>query len=126
MYHRATCRLTIILDLVSYLSLDHKSESISRFSKGSDVANISCSAAREGEYYVVNGNKKYITNGTFADYFVVAVRTGEEGSGAGGLSFVLMERGMAGFEIRKMKIGGKSQSMSGTAYLDFTDVKVAL
>jgi len=89
---------------------------------GSDVANIQCRAELREDHYVVNGNKKYITNGTFADYFVVAVRTGEDG--AGGLSFLMLEKGMEGFEIRKMKIGGKAQSMSGTAYLEFTDVKV--
>jgi alkylation response protein AidB-like acyl-CoA dehydrogenase len=45
---------------------------------GSDVANIACTAVKtpDGKHYIVNGVKKWITNGTFADYFVTAVRTG--------------------------------------------------
>ena len=42
---------------------------------GSDVAQLTTTARREGDHYVVNGLKKWITNGAFADYFVVAVRT---------------------------------------------------
>lgn len=49
---------------------------------GSDVANLQCTATKtpDGKYYVVNGEKKWITNGVFADYFTVAVRTGGPGS----------------------------------------------
>ncbi len=45
---------------------------------GSDVANISCTATKSpcGKYYIVTGTKKWITNGTFSDYFTTAVRTG--------------------------------------------------
>ena len=51
---------------------------------GSDVANLKTTARREGDHYVVNGSKMFITSGVRADYFTVAVRTG--GAGAGGVS----------------------------------------
>ena len=97
---------------------------------GSDVAGLRCTAVRDSDdgdgAFVVSGNKKYITNGQFASYFVTVVRTGKAGGGAGanGLSFLLLERGMPGFSVRKMRIGGLSSSMSGTAYLDFENVAV--
>lgn len=55
---------------------------------GSDVANLTTEAKLSpcGKYYIVNGEKKWITNGVFADYFTVAVRTG--GEGMGGVSFL--------------------------------------
>lgn len=46
---------------------------------GSDVRNLKTTAVRQGDHYIVNGQKKFITNGMNADYFTVAVRTGEEG-----------------------------------------------
>lgn len=53
---------------------------------GSDVANLTTEAKKSpcGKFYIVNGEKKWITNGVFADYFTVAVRTG--GAGMGGVS----------------------------------------
>jgi alkylation response protein AidB-like acyl-CoA dehydrogenase len=59
---------------------------------GSDVAGIRCTAEKtpDGKFYIVNGEKKYITNGIFADYFTVAVRTG--GKGMGGISLLLIEK----------------------------------
>lgn len=44
---------------------------------GSDVAGVRTTAKEEGDEFVLNGAKKWITNGTFADYFVVAARTGK-------------------------------------------------
>ena len=61
---------------------------------------------------IVNGEKKWITNGTFADYFTVAVRTGDEGMM--GISMLLLERGMPGLKTRAMKCSGMWGS--GTAY----------
>jgi alkylation response protein AidB-like acyl-CoA dehydrogenase len=60
---------------------------------GSDVANIRCSAVKSecGKYYIVNGEKKWITSGTFSDYFTTAVRTGKDGMG--GISLLLIEKG---------------------------------
>jgi len=89
---------------------------------GSDVANIRCTAEKTpcGRFYVVNGEKKWITNGVFADFFTVAVRTG--GKGMGGISLLLLERGMEGVETTQMKCTGVWPS--GTAYVTFDDVRV--
>jgi alkylation response protein AidB-like acyl-CoA dehydrogenase/predicted heme/steroid binding protein len=89
---------------------------------GSDVANLRCEAKEtpDGEYFIVNGEKKWITNGVFADYFTVAVRTG--GEGMGGISLLLIERSMPGVKTRQMQCSGVWSS--GTAYITFEDVKV--
>eukprot|EP00193_Tetraselmis_chui_P006299 CAMPEP_0177762732 /NCGR_PEP_ID=MMETSP0491_2-20121128/6500_1 /TAXON_ID=63592 /ORGANISM="Tetraselmis chuii, Strain PLY429" /LENGTH=429 /DNA_ID=CAMNT_0019278803 /DNA_START=312 /DNA_END=1601 /DNA_ORIENTATION=- len=89
---------------------------------GSDVAGIRCTAEKDpsGKFYVVNGEKKWITNGMFADYFTVAVRTG--GKGMGGISLLLLEKGMPGIECKQMDCMGVLAS--GTAYITFDDVKV--
>lgn len=63
-------------------------------SGGSDVANLQSEAKDMGDHYLLNGEKKWITNGVFADYFTVACRTG--GPGFGGISFLLVERTMPG------------------------------
>jgi len=91
-------------------------------SAGSDVANIKATAKKtpDGKYYIVNGEKKWITNGIWADFFTVAVRTG--GSGMGGISMILIERGMSGVTTRRMKCSGVWSS--GTTYVTFEDVKV--
>lgn len=59
---------------------------------GSDVAGLTCVATKSecGKFYIVNGTKKWITNATFCDYFVTAVRTG--GPGIQGISMLLIER----------------------------------
>jgi alkylation response protein AidB-like acyl-CoA dehydrogenase len=89
---------------------------------GSDVANLRCEAKKtpDGKHYIVNGEKKWITNGTFADFFTVAVRTG--GAGMGGLSMMLLERSMPGVTTKHMKCSGVWPS--GTAFVTFEDVKV--
>jgi alkylation response protein AidB-like acyl-CoA dehydrogenase len=73
---------------------------------GSDVANIRTTAklSSDKKFYVVNGEKKWITNGMFADFFTVAVRTG--GPGMGGISLLLLEKNMPGIECRLMKVQG--------------------
>ncbi len=65
---------------------------ISDENAGSDVAGLTCTAKLSecGKFYIVNGTKKWITNGNFADYFVTAVRTGE--AGILGISMLLIER----------------------------------
>ena len=59
---------------------------------GSDVANLTCEAklSEDGKHYIVNGEKKWITNGIWSDYFTTAVRTGEPGMN--GVSVLLIER----------------------------------
>lgn len=87
---------------------------------GSDVASIRTSAQDMGDHFLVNGEKKWITNGIYAEYFTVAVRTG--GSGAKGISMLLVERSLGGVETRKMDCQGVWPS--GTTFVTFTDVKV--
>jgi len=88
---------------------------------GSDVANLQTTAKKtpDGKFYIVNGEKKWITNGTFADYFTVAVRTG--GPGMGGISLLFIERG-PGVTTRLIETSGGS--CSGTSFITFEDVKV--
>eukprot|EP01035_Chromulina_nebulosa_P001935 gene1935-2612_t len=62
---------------------------------GSDVANLRTKAVRDGDHYVVNGSKTFITSGMRADYLTVAVRTG--GDGMGGVSLLVIEAGTPGF-----------------------------
>ncbi|MGE2713936.1 acyl-CoA dehydrogenase family protein [Mycolicibacterium litorale] len=88
---------------------------------GSDVGHLTTRADRDGDSYVVNGAKTYITSGVRADYVVTAVRTG--GPGAGGVSLLVVDKGTSGFEVtRKLdKMGWRS---SDTAELSYTDVRV--
>ncbi|KAJ3393449.1 hypothetical protein HDU84_001939 [Entophlyctis sp. JEL0112] len=88
---------------------------------GSDVANIRCTATKSpcGKFFIVNGVKKWITNGHFSDYFVTAVRTG--GQGPNGISMLLIERS-EGLETKQMKTS--YSSVAGTAYITFDNVKV--
>jgi acyl-CoA dehydrogenase len=89
---------------------------------GSDVAGITTFARKVGGGYVVNGSKTFITNGARADFLVCAVKTTETG-GHDGISFLVLEREMPGYEVsRKLeKMGWRS---SDTAELSFTDVEV--
>lgn len=89
---------------------------------GSDVANLTCEAklSEDGKHYVVNGEKKWITNGIWCDYFTTAVRTG--GPGMNGVSVLLIERSAGGVSTRKMDCQGVWSS--GTTYITFEDVKV--
>eukprot|EP00451_Oxyrrhis_marina_P007325 CAMPEP_0204303680 /NCGR_PEP_ID=MMETSP0468-20130131/84027_1 /ASSEMBLY_ACC=CAM_ASM_000383 /TAXON_ID=2969 /ORGANISM="Oxyrrhis marina" /LENGTH=509 /DNA_ID=CAMNT_0051282997 /DNA_START=44 /DNA_END=1575 /DNA_ORIENTATION=+ len=91
---------------------------------GSDVGQIKTTAVKNGDHYVVNGEKKWITNGVVADFFTVAVRTGSQEDGMKGVSMMLLERTMPGLSTRKMKCSGAWSS--GTAYVTFEDVKVPL
>jgi len=89
-------------------------------SGGSDVASLRTTARREGDHYVVNGSKMFITSGVRADYFTVAVRTG--GPGASGVSLLLIEREREGFARTKLKKMG--WWASDTAQLFFDNVRV--
>ncbi|HNK04904.1 MAG TPA: acyl-CoA dehydrogenase family protein [Giesbergeria sp.] len=90
-------------------------------SGGSDVANLKTRAVRDGDYYVVNGSKTFITSGARADYYTVAVRTGE--AGFGGVSLLLIEKGTPGFTVgRNLKKMG--WWASDTAELFFQDCRV--
>ena len=89
---------------------------------GSDLAGITTTARRDGEHYVVNGAKTFITNGINSDLVIVAVKTDPTQRHAG-MSLLVLERGMPGFERGRNldKIGMHSQD---TAELFFDDVVV--
>jgi len=88
---------------------------------GSDVASLQTKAVRDGDKYIVNGSKTFITSGTRADYITTAVRTG--GPGPGGISLLLVEKDFPGFSVsnRIKKMGWHA---SDTAELSFMDCEV--
>ncbi|MUL68294.1 acyl-CoA dehydrogenase [Mycobacterium sp. CBMA 234] len=88
---------------------------------GSDVGHLTTRAERDGDDFIINGAKTYITSGVRADYVVTAVRTG--GPGAAGVSLIVVDRGTPGFTVsRKLeKMGWRS---SDTAELSYVDVRV--
>jgi len=88
---------------------------------GSDLAAIKTRAKRDGDDWIVNGGKTFITNGINADLVITAVRTGDDPHG--GLSLFVMEREMDGFE-RGKQIEKLGQHASDTAELFFNDVYV--
>jgi alkylation response protein AidB-like acyl-CoA dehydrogenase len=89
---------------------------------GSDLQGIKTRAVREGDHYVLNGSKTFITNGINADLIIVVAQTNPE-KGAQGFSLLAVERGMEGFERGRHldKVGMDAQD---TAELSFTDVRV--
>jgi acyl-CoA dehydrogenase len=89
---------------------------------GSDVASIRTTARREDGYYVVNGAKTFITNGVRADFLVCACKTSQEG-GHHGISFLVLEREMPGYEVAR-KLEKMGWHASDTGELSFTDVEV--
>jgi alkylation response protein AidB-like acyl-CoA dehydrogenase len=89
---------------------------------GSDLASMSTRAIRDGDHYVVNGSKTFITNGINADLVITAVKT-DPSQRHRGISLMIVERGMEGFERGRNleKIGQHAQD---TAELSFSDVRV--
>uniref|UniRef100_A0A8H7KDD7 Acyl-CoA dehydrogenase n=1 Tax=Bionectria ochroleuca TaxID=29856 RepID=A0A8H7KDD7_BIOOC len=90
---------------------------------GSDVANITTTAIKTpcGRFYIVNGQKKWITNGVWSHYATMAVRTGR--SGAAGISLLVVPLlDQPGVDLRRMKTSGGTAS--GTTFIDLEDVKV--
>lgn len=89
---------------------------------GSDAGNMRTVAVKDGDYYVINGAKNFITHGKSGDVAVVIVRTGEVGDSHGMTAFIL-ERGTKGFAAGKKenKLGMRA---SETAELIFTDCRV--
>ncbi len=88
---------------------------------GSDVAALRTTARREGNDYVVNGEKTFITSGMRADWITVAVRTGE-GRGAGGISMLLVPGGTPG--LSRTRLAKMGWLCSDTATLHFDNVRV--
>ena len=89
---------------------------------GSDLGNIATTAIRDGDDYIVNGSKTFISNGIIADLVVTAVKT-DPSQAHRGVSLLVIERGMDGFERGRNldKVGLHAQD---TAELSFTDVRV--
>lgn len=93
---------------------------------GSDVAGLKTVATKQGNEYIVNGSKMFITNGTIADFFVTLVRTSKPDDPAKrhrGLSVMIVERGFDGFNSNKLtgKLGVRA---TNTGELIFTNMKV--
>ncbi|MGV3620148.1 MAG: acyl-CoA dehydrogenase family protein [Archangium sp.] len=89
---------------------------------GSDVAGLKTIAKRDGDGWVLNGSKTYITNGVRADYVIVAAKT-DVTKGHKGLSMFLVKKGTPGFTVSKKlkKLGWRA---SDTAELSFEDVRL--
>jgi acyl-CoA dehydrogenase len=89
---------------------------------GSDLQGITTTAVRDGDSYLLNGQKTFISNGILADLVIVVART-DPAAGHRGISLLVVERGTAGFERGRNldKIGQKAQD---TAELFFSDVRV--
>jgi acyl-CoA dehydrogenase len=88
---------------------------------GSDVASIRTRARRDGDHYVVNGTKTFITSGVRADFVTTAVRTGEPGHG--GISLLVIETGTPGFTVSR-RLHKMGWLCSDTAELFFDEVRV--
>lgn len=90
---------------------------------GSDAQNIQTRAIKEGDHYVVNGSKTFITNGVYGDFIVTVVKTDPD-AGSAGVSLLVIEQKMEGVSINKLnKLGWHS---SDTAELSFDNVKVPI
>lgn len=89
---------------------------------GSDLQGIKTRAVRQGDHYLLNGSKTFITNGIHSDLVIVVAQT-DPGKGSQGFSLLVVERGMKGFERGRHldKVGMDAQD---TAELSFTDVEV--
>lgn len=90
---------------------------------GSDVKGMRTRARRDGDSYVLNGSKMFITNGVHADLYCVAAKTDTDGPASQGVTIFLLEKGMSGFNVSRAldKHGWLS---SDTAELSFEDVRV--
>ena len=90
---------------------------------GSDVKGIRTTARREGNHYVLNGAKMFITNGVHADLYCVAAKTDPQGRPSQSVSIFLVEKGTPGFSVSRAldKHGWRS---SDTAELSFVDCRV--
>ncbi|NBN62533.1 isobutyryl-CoA dehydrogenase [Pannonibacter tanglangensis] len=88
---------------------------------GSDAASLRTRAVRDGDSYVLNGSKAFISGGGAADVYIVMARTG--GEGARGISCFVVEKGTPGlsFGAQEVKLGWKSQP---TAQVNFTDCRI--
>jgi citronellyl-CoA dehydrogenase len=89
---------------------------------GSDVAGIKTTAMRDGDAFVVNGSKVFITNGHRADYIVLVTKTDPD-AGYGGFSLFIVDMDSPGI-VREKRLEKAGMHASDTALLSFTDVRV--
>ena len=89
---------------------------------GSDLQSIRTTAKREGDHYVINGNKTYITNGQLADVIIVVAKTNPE-LGGKGISLILVDADTPGFS-RGRNLDKIGQHSADTSELFFQDVRV--
>lgn len=88
---------------------------------GSDVAGMKTTAKREGDHYIINGSKTFITNGVYSDYLVVSAKT-DTSLGHKGISIFIMDRDTPGISATKLdKLGWRA---SDTAEIAFDNVKI--
>jgi acyl-CoA dehydrogenase len=90
---------------------------------GSDLAAMRTKAERDGDFYVINGSKTFISNGIQADLVIVACRTDPEAKPSRGISLLMVERGTPGFE-RGRKLNKMGLHSQDTAELLFEDCRV--
>ncbi|KAG5341015.1 hypothetical protein C0989_012219 [Termitomyces sp. Mn162] len=132
-YGSQELRTKVISDALSgkkYVAL-----AISEAFAGSDVSGLQTTAVRDGDYWIVTGTKKWITNGTFADYFTTGCRTEvryhtwlaataldyETSTSQTGFTVLLIERGPG---VTTKQIKTSYSSVAGTAYVTFDKVRV--
>jgi len=90
---------------------------------GSDVAGMRTTAVKNGDHYIINGSKTFITNGVYSDYLIVAAKTNQE-LGNKGISIFVLDREMKGISATKLnKLGWKA---SDTGEIAFDNVKVPI
>lgn len=90
---------------------------------GSDVAGMKTTAVKNGDKYIINGSKTFITNGIYADYYIVAAKTSPE-LGNKGISIFLVDTNLKGVSATKLsKLGWRA---SDTAEIAFDDVEISV
>ena len=89
---------------------------------GSDAFKLRTTAVRDGDEFVINGSKHYISNGYKANLLYIIARTDPEKKGAAGLSVIMVEGGMPGLEQRRMDTLGYTGGDTGEMF--FNDVRV--
>jgi len=95
---------------------------VSEAQAGSDLAGLTTTADEQGDFFIINGNKKWITGGKFADFASVAVKLNDGSKGFAAIRLVLVPMKTPGITVREMSCMGAKGS--GTAFIEFDDVKV--
>jgi len=90
---------------------------------GSDVAGMKTRAVRDGDHWVINGSKLYITNGVHGDLYIVAARTDPQAKGSRGISLFIVEKGTPGLVVAK-ELDKHGDLCSDTAELYFDELRV--